>query len=56
MAEYQGVRISAKDVDQQHLVKALAAFLKKYVDFVRLCALLTVPQFIMLLLITKKRK
>lgn len=25
-----GNRISAKDVDQQHLVKAVAAFLKKY--------------------------
>ena len=29
MAEHQSTRISAKDVDQQHLVKALAAFLKK---------------------------
>ena len=28
-AVYEQKRISAKDVDQQHLVKAVAAFLKK---------------------------
>lgn len=30
MSSETGNKISAKDVDQQHLVKALAAFLKKY--------------------------